>query len=147
MYLFRTYCTIAILAVCSPLVYSDGQPKLNSDAVYPLMFLLGGVPQNTARPAFSDNSNVYSVDYGIPDPNPQLLETAQSRPENYETHQAKSAAAWLMGKAVFSDKPEEKIQLGLLSKYGDEALYNPCQNIVKTSYVKNDPTQIQCFGR
>lgn len=137
--------TVSILLGTHQLSFGDDRPQLNNDSVYPLMFLLGSVTPNSVEPAINENQLDQPEDHF---PTYRIDQTyySNSLDEPSESHQAKSASAWLLGTMFFSDK-DEKVSLQELRKYGEEEPYNPCKTLTKPSLVKNDPTTLKCFGQ
>ena len=137
--------TVSILLATSHLAFSDDRPKLNNDSVYPLMFLLGSVTPSSVKPSIDENQ-LYQPEDHFPKYSIDQTYHENNLDAPSESHQAKSASAWLLGTMFFSDK-DEKVSLQELRKYGEEEPYNPCKTITKPSLVKNDPTTLKCFGQ
>lgn len=137
--------TVSILLGISHLTFSDDRPQLNNDSVYPLMFLLGSVPPNSVKPSIDENQLDQPEDH-FPKYSIDQTYHSNSLDEPSESHQAKSASAWLLGTMFFSDK-DEKMSLQKLRKYGEEEPYNPCETLTKPSLAKNNPTTLKCFGQ
>ena len=146
--LFKRLAYLSAPLLCllciSKWVHSEEVGIENETIAYSLLFAIGA-STDKVEPVIDEN-HLESEPIGIKDPNPRQLTSEQTKSSSYESHQAKSAAAWLLGSALRSNN-KEKIQLDL-NKYGNETPYqDPCSKMTKPSLVKNDPLTIQCFGR